>query len=576
MNLIKKIISNENNFSLYTLFFILFLYSTTIAFLLQVIILPNYFPHWVNDLGLLNQTDSILYHNLATELSSKINYFGWTHWELVSDRHFIVGLTALFYTLIYPEPWVMIPLNSFVHALSGVILARIALFFTKNRCVAFLAIMPYVFYPSALMWISQLLKDGYFNLGAILFCYGWMIFATENISTKKLKYLITPLIFILLGYILMALVRPYTLYVMRMESNIFIVLILLFSMYMFFQKSINFHKFFKKIIFCIACFFALKVTMVTLTEHNIAKYDQIEYSDLELNVTEEELDQLIISLESRIAELKTVCCDMIICKKDQLGVNQCLAESDVAQSIDNSKLLELQDSISLYKSQLIAHQKYRHHFKKYITAAEKQKTEDFEHNNNHEEMSTLKNFRGFKNSIYTDGFFWKSTNWIPEAFDTKLSALAGVRKQQIERHLKDGRGRSMIDTDITFNNAIDILMYTPRASQIAFLSPFPDIWFGEGSTKSTSVMRKISMFEMIYIYIALVFLPLALWRWKIKPELWVAFIYSYTMLLFLTMSFPNIGTLYRYRYAFLMITITIALTYFFNFIEKYYKNNIKE
>ena len=72
MNLIKKIISNESNFSLYTLFFILFLYSTTIAFLLQVIILPNYFPHWVNDLGLLNQTDSILYHNLATELSSKI------------------------------------------------------------------------------------------------------------------------------------------------------------------------------------------------------------------------------------------------------------------------------------------------------------------------------------------------------------------------------------------------------------------------------------------------------------------------------------------------------------------------
>ena len=153
--------------------------------------------------------------------------------------------------------------------------------------------------------------------------------------------------------------------------------------------------------------------MVTLPEHNIAKYDQIEYSDLELNVTEEELDQLITSLEIRIAELKTVCCDMIICKIDQLGVNQCLAESDVAQSIDNSKLLELQDSISLYKSQLIAHQKYRHHFKKYITAAEKQKTEDFEHNNNHEEMSTLKNFRAFKISTYTDGFFGNPRTGFP-------------------------------------------------------------------------------------------------------------------------------------------------------------------
>ena len=95
MNLIKKIISNENNFSLYTLFFILFLYSTTIAFLLQVIILPNYFPHWVNDLGLLNQTDSILYHNLATELSSKINYFGFIIF-VGSNNRFISSSDKIF------------------------------------------------------------------------------------------------------------------------------------------------------------------------------------------------------------------------------------------------------------------------------------------------------------------------------------------------------------------------------------------------------------------------------------------------------------------------------------------------
>ena len=73
MKLINRIISNEINFSLYTLFFILFVYSNVIAFLLQVIILPNYFSHWVNEFGLLNQTDSILYHNLAIELSNKIN-----------------------------------------------------------------------------------------------------------------------------------------------------------------------------------------------------------------------------------------------------------------------------------------------------------------------------------------------------------------------------------------------------------------------------------------------------------------------------------------------------------------------
>jgi len=578
MKFINRIISNEINFSLHTLFFILFVYFNVIAFLLQVIILPNYFLSWVNEFGLLKQTDSILYHNLAIELSNKINSFGWSHWELMADtnRHFIVGLTALFYTLIYPEPWVMIPFNAFVHALSGVILARIAFFFTKDWRIAFLAITPYIFYPSALMWVSQLLKDGYFNLGVILFCYGWMLLASEDFPVKKLRCFISPLLCILIGYLLMSIIRPYTLYVMRMEANILIILILSFSLYNFFKKSIDVQNFCKKFIFCIVCIFALKVMMITLTGHNIVKYDEIEHSDLELNATEKELDQLIFSLEARIAELKNVCCDMIICKKDFEGVTQCLAQSDVEQSIDTTKLLELQDSILLYTNQLRAHLNYRHHFKKFTTASKKQKTEDPEYKNNGTETRALKNFRAFKNSIYSDGFFWKSTDWVPEAFDLKLSALAGVRKTIIDRHFSQGRGRSTIDTDITFDNAIDIFMYIPRATQIGFLSPFPDLWLGEGSTEATSVMRKITMFEMIFIYIALVFLPYALWRWKMKPELWVAMTYSYSMLLFFSMSFPNIGSLYRYRYAFLMIIITIALTYFLSFIEKYYKKDINK
>ena len=55
----NRIINGDIEISLYVLFIILFAYTVTVAVLLQVIILPNYFPNWVNEFGLLKQTDSI-------------------------------------------------------------------------------------------------------------------------------------------------------------------------------------------------------------------------------------------------------------------------------------------------------------------------------------------------------------------------------------------------------------------------------------------------------------------------------------------------------------------------------------
>jgi len=59
-----------------------------------------------------------------------------------------------------------------------------------------------------------------------------------------------------------------------------------------------------------------------------------------------------------------------------------------------------------------------------------------------------------------------------------------------------------------------------------------------------------------------------------KPEIWVAFIYCYSMLLLFSISFPNVGTLYRYRYAFLMVIITIVLVYALDFFHKIAKKRI--
>lgn len=476
MTILKKIINNEIEFSLFFLFVLLFIYTIIAATLLQVIILPDYFPNWVNEFGMLKQTDSIKYHEWSVELSNKINAHGWSSWELFpaagASKHFIVGLSAIFYSLIYPEPWAMIPANAFVHALSGVILVRIAFLFTKDWRIACIAMMPYVFYPSASMWFSQLLKDGYFNLGVILFCYGWMLVASENITTKKQNNILMSLIYILLGYLLMALIRPYAFYVMRVEVIAFSILISLFYTYKYFQNNIDHYDVIKKIMLCFICFFILKASSMFVVTVSFIDQEKMEYS-------------------------------------------------------------QMQASTDAYNPSL---------------------------------FSTI-------SADSTNELKWVSTGWIPKSIDSKLATLSGMRTAFIYNYYVYGRGHSSIDIDALFNSAIDVFAYIPRATQIAFLSPFPDIWFGKGSTDSTTVMRKITMFEMLIIYFILIFLPFALWKWKMKTELWVAFIYCYSMMLMFSISIPNVGTLYRYRYGFFMIIITIVLVYALEFLQNFAKNN---
>jgi len=459
MKLLNFITNDEIDFSFYILFILLFIYTVTAAVLLQVIILPNFFPSWVNEFGMLKQTDSILYHEWIVELSNNINKYGWSSWELTptDNKHFVVGLSSIFYTLIYPEPWVMIPVNSFVHALSGIMLVRIAFFFTKDWRIACLAMVPYVFYPSASMWFSQLLKDGYFNLGVILFCYGWMLIAHENVTTRKTANFYMPLFYILFGYLLMGLVRPYAFYVMRVEAIIFTILISLFYTYKYFQRDIGFQTLSKKIILCFICIALLKFFTILIIYADMTDQKQMEYTALAVTT-------------SKLGKINVV--------DDNLAKQQ-----------------------------------------------------------------------------------WLITDWIPKEIEAKLSTISGMRKAFVYNHFQYGRGQKTIDTHVLFNNSVDVFAYIPRATQIAFLAPFPDIWFGKGSTKSTSVMRKVSMFEMIAIYIAIIFLPFSLWKWKMRPEIWVAFTYCYSMLLLFSLSFPNVGTLYRYRYAFLMIIITILIVY---------------
>ena len=152
--------------------------------------------------------------------------------------------------------------------------------------------------------------------------------------------------------------------------------------------------------------------------------------------------------------------------------------------------------------------------------------------------------------------YWEPTDWMPKVLDRKFATLAGIRKA----YLGIGKNaRSEIDKGVKFKNSLELLSYLPRAAQIVFLAPFPPDWFAEGSTKANTMMRRISMLEMLATYLALAALPFAFWRWRRRVELWVAAAFCSSVMLVYAVSIPNVGTLYRVRYGYLMVFITIGI-----------------
>jgi hypothetical protein len=120
-------------------------------------------------------------------------------------------------------------------------------------------------------------------------------------------------------------------------------------------------------------------------------------------------------------------------------------------------------------------------------------------------------------------------------------------------------GLSNIDTDVDLRTFEDLISYLPRAAEIGFLAPFPNMWLKPGSYESNTLMRRITAFEMILIYVSLLGISLAIWRFCRSPELWIILVFCSIMILMLSLTIPNLGSLYRLRYGYIMIISALGL-----------------
>jgi len=151
---------------------------------------------------------------------------------------------------------------------------------------------------------------------------------------------------------------------------------------------------------------------------------------------------------------------------------------------------------------------------------------------------------------------WKDTPWLPDFLESFFYTLATIRLRSTTLY---PHAASNIDVDVEFQDVYDVFAYLPRALHIAFFSPFPNHWTGQGTSAVTTLMRRISAGEMLVVYAALCFLPIALWRWCRNVGAWTLFLMCAGLMVAFALSVANIGAVYRVRYPFSMTLVAVAI-----------------
>lgn len=186
-----------------------FLYTTVVAVLVQIVLLPYIFPAWHAGNGLLVGGDWLSFHNIAVELSSEIKTIGWSAWELRPKGQAPAGIAAVIYTLTVPKPWTLIPFNAILHASATLVLFKIIQSYINRWQTAVLCVLPFLLFPSAMTWYTQIHKDGLFILGCLCFLYGLIKLVRDPKLEFNIEQAIKSIIITVFGMVLVWIVRPY-------------------------------------------------------------------------------------------------------------------------------------------------------------------------------------------------------------------------------------------------------------------------------------------------------------------------------------------------------------------------------
>lgn len=147
--------------------------------------------------------DNELFYQWAVKMAEDIKLNGLSSWSLFPQNAagINVSLASLFFVLFGNSISIIAPWNAFIHVLSAYCLYHILLQFDFSAKKSFLVAVIFVFFPTTLLWISQLHKDLYSNLS-------WFSLILALTLAFKKGEIIKPLLLSLVASITLVSVRP--------------------------------------------------------------------------------------------------------------------------------------------------------------------------------------------------------------------------------------------------------------------------------------------------------------------------------------------------------------------------------
>jgi 4-amino-4-deoxy-L-arabinose transferase-like glycosyltransferase len=116
---------------------------------------------------------------------------------------------------------------------------------------------------------------------------------------------------------------------------------------------------------------------------------------------------------------------------------------------------------------------------------------------------------------------------------------------------------SLIDNGIEIRNLGDIIRFIPRALEVGFFAPFPNMWFGAGRQVGSGG-RWLAGIETLLTYVFECLALFGLWRARRELSAWFLVVFIGTGILALGLAVNNVGALYRFRYPFWILRVILG------------------
>ncbi len=432
---------------------VIFFYTLASGLFVQLILLPHIVPSWHQGNGLIEGMDGRKFHRIALELSQAIQTKGWGAWEPLPQDQIVSGIAAIFYTLIYPAPWSVLPFNALLNAFTGTGFYLLMGLLVGDEKKGLVATLPFIFFPSAMLWNTQFHNENYVVPGVVFILLGWMIIYSPKYHLPHIRPAmgLSALALIALGGLFLLVTREETL-------------------------------------------LAMSVLCATgaLVMNGLWLWQKIKAAGS---------TRILLY---RVSLSWLACILMLVVQSFNVLNDSRIRPGDSVRAIEKFP----------------------------------------------EDPSKVRDSG-------RNGLKWQQSAWLPKFIDVQFNTLAMTRASFLRGAQKSG---SLIDEQMAFESAHDIIVYVPRALEIGLFSPFPHIWFEKSGEASGSAMRLEAAAEMAFAYVCLLGLPIFAWKNRRKhgffPMLWLCV----GMLILYAITTPNQGALYRFRYPFYMPLVCVGLS----------------